>query len=50
LFKKAIITGMMLLGIMSVSSCGKKPPRVDAPSGKENDTFPLIYPDPQYNK
>jgi hypothetical protein len=41
---------MMLLGIMSVSACGKKPPRVDAPPDVVNDTFPhQVYPDPNSN-
>jgi hypothetical protein len=39
---------MMLLCIMSVSACGKKPPHVDPPTDADGDTtFPHIYPDPK---
>jgi predicted small lipoprotein YifL len=45
---------MMLICIMSVSACGKKPPHVDPPTD-EDDTapafhYPAIYPDPATNK
>jgi predicted small lipoprotein YifL len=51
MFRTVILTGMMLLSIMSVSACGKKPPHVDPPSDVEDDTFPhQIYPDPNGNK
>lgn len=42
------MTGMMLICIMSVAACGKKPPHVDAPD--EGSIFPQTYPDPSTNK
>jgi len=36
----------MSLGILSLSSCGVKPPYVDPPEGAAHDgTFPRTYPD-----
>jgi len=40
---------MMLICIMSVGACGKKPPHVDPPEGAEDTKFPLVYPDPKTN-
>jgi predicted small lipoprotein YifL len=48
--KEIVLTGMMLLCIMSVSACGKKPPHVSPPEDAEDTTFPHIYPDSQTNK
>lgn len=46
---KTILTGMMLICIMSVGACGKKPPHVDLPEGAEDSGFPHTYPDPKTN-
>jgi hypothetical protein len=43
--RKIIITGMMLICVMSVSACGKKPAHVDPPDD-ETGIYPRIYPDP----
>ena len=49
--RKAVLTGMVLLGIMSVSACGKKPSFVDPPEDMPEDVvFPRIYPAPEMNK
>jgi hypothetical protein len=39
---------MMLVCIMSVSACGKKPPHVDP--ADDGSVFPLTYPDPKTNQ
>jgi hypothetical protein len=41
---------MMLLCILPVSACGKKPPHVDPPADAEDTTYPQVYPDPATNK
>ncbi|MGB9153717.1 MAG: hypothetical protein WCD70_11615 [Alphaproteobacteria bacterium] len=43
---KAILAGMMLICIMSVSACGKKAAHVDPPEGSEGN-YPATYPDPK---
>jgi predicted small lipoprotein YifL len=49
-FRKILLTGMMLICVMSVCACGKKPPHVDPPEDSDDTTFPIIYPDPSTNK
>ncbi len=46
---KLIQTDMMIILIMSVSACGKKPSMVDPPDD-DVAKFPAIYPDPALNK
>ena len=36
--------GLLLGGLLS--ACGKHPSHVDAPEDVQNDTYPLVYPDP----
>lgn len=65
-FRRFILTGMVLLCIMPVSACGKKPAHVDPPETPQQDHtngnaqgdagwdqaggFPHVYPDPATNK
>jgi len=37
---------VILLALLPLAGCGKKPNQVDPPPGVENDTFPRPYPDP----
>jgi hypothetical protein len=39
----------MLISVMSVSACGKKPSFVDPPSD-DAPKFPAVYPNPDLNK
>ncbi|MDR3425737.1 MAG: hypothetical protein P4M13_11825 [Alphaproteobacteria bacterium] len=48
--RKAVLTGMMLLCIMSVCACGKKPAHVDVPEDAGDTVFPAVYPNPAMNK
>jgi hypothetical protein len=41
---------MMLIGVMSVCACGKKPAHVDPPEDADGAPFPVIYPSPDSNK
>jgi predicted small lipoprotein YifL len=48
--RKLVLAVMMLVCVLSVAACGKKPPHVDPPSDVEDDAFPQVYPDPKSNK
>lgn len=37
---------LLLLCLVTVSACGKRPPEVDAPESAKTQTFPRVYPDP----
>jgi hypothetical protein len=43
-FMRACI--VLLLLLLPLAACGKKPGQVDPPPGIENDAFPKAYPDP----
>ena len=36
----------LLLMILPLSACGKKPNQLDPPPGAQDNAFPKIYPDP----
>jgi len=42
------LTGVaaLLLLVLPLGACGKKPDQVDPPPGAEQSTFPRTYPDP----
>jgi len=43
--RNKLILLLVVLSMLSVNACGKKPGRVDPPVGVTNDTYPLTYPD-----
>jgi len=47
--RKILLAGMVLLSIVPVSACGKKPSNVDPPLGAEESGFPHVYPKPDMN-
>jgi len=49
LLRKILLAGMVLLSIVPVSACGKKPVAVDPPLGSEESGFPHVYPKPGAN-
>lgn len=37
---------MIVLMVVLLSSCGKRPAHIDPPSEVESNSFPRVYPDP----